>query len=406
MNGIATRRGTRVGGRLRVLVVSTSPQVWGAERSLLALAPLLEERGVALTLASPPGSLSGAWSALDLPHVEFTPGPRFGLRATGGRRPGVRALAREVAETGRAARCLAKLAREADVVHSNSLWGHLDCAGAARIPRRPAVLELHDLVRPGMGRVVLRMAVRLASSSMAVSRAVAATVGMDSDRVRVIPQGVDPERFHPGPADASWRARLSSRPDEPIVGVVGRIDPEKGIGTVVQAMAMLVGPARRSHLAVVGAAALDDGTYEADLRAEASSLLGDRSRFVGAVTEVPAVLRSLDVLVNASTSEPFGLSVLEAQACGVPVIGTDAGGIPEFVTDGETGLLVPPGRADALADGLNRMLGAPGLRHELASAARHGVVEHHTLVARAEAVAGVYRALARTGAGAGAGAER
>jgi glycosyltransferase involved in cell wall biosynthesis len=401
MNGIATRRSTRAGGRLRVLVVSTSAQVWGAERSLLALAPLLEERGVVLTLASPPGSLSEAWSALALPHEEFTPTPRSGLRATGGGRPGARALAREVAETGRAARHLAKLAREVDVVHSNSLWGHLDCAVAGRIARRPAVLELHDLVRPGLGRVVLRMAVRLATSSMAVSHAVAATVGMGLDRVRVIPQAVDPERFHPGPPDARWRARLSSQPDEPIVGVVGRIDPEKGIGTVVQAMTMLVGPARRSHLVVVGAPALDDGTYEVALRAEATTLLGDRSRFVGPVTEVPAVLRSLDVLVNASTSEPFGLSVLEAQACGVPVIGTDAGGIPEFVTDGETGLLVPPGRADALADGLSRMLGTPGLRHELASAARHGVVERHTLVDRAEAVAGVYRAVARAGAGAG-----
>ena len=73
-----------------------------------------------------------------------------------------------------------------------------------------------------------------------------------------------------------------------------------------------------SHLAVVGAPALDDGAYEAALRVEASDLLGDRSRFVGQVEEVPAVLRSLDVLVNASTSEPFGLSVLEAQACGIP----------------------------------------------------------------------------------------
>ena len=400
MNGVATRRSDHAAGRLRVLVVSTSPQVWGAERSLLGLAPLLEEQGVRLALASPPGRLSEAWSALDLPHVEFAVPGRTGLRATGGGRPGVRELAREVASTGRSARRLAQLAREVDVVHSNSLWGHLDCAVAGRIARRPVVLELHDLVRPGLGRIVLRMAVRLASSAMAVSQAVADTVGPDLDCLRVIPQAVDPERFHPGPPDASWRARLSSQPDEPIVGVVGRVDPEKGIRTVVQAMTMLVGPARCSHLAVVGAPSLDDGTYEAQLREEASTLLGDRSRFVGPVTEVPAVLRSLDVLVNASTSEPFGLSVLEAQACGVPVIGTDAGGIPEFVTDGETGLLVAPGRADALAAGLNRMLGAPELRQELATAARHGVVARHTLAARAEAVAGMYRALARAGAGA------
>jgi glycosyltransferase involved in cell wall biosynthesis len=281
------------------------------------------------------------------------------------------------------------------------LWGHLDCAVAGRIARRPVVLELHDLVRPGLGRTVLRSAVRLASGAIAVSRAVADTVGTDRDRIRVIPQGVDPERFRPGPPDATWRARLSSRPDQPIVGVVGRVDPEKGIGTVVRAMAMLQGPARCSHLAVVGAPGLDDGTHETVLRAEASTLLGDRHRFVGPVDEVPAVLRSLDVLVNASTSEPFGLGVLEAQACGVAVIGTDAGGIPEFVSDGETGLLVAPGRPDALAAGLSRLLCVPGLRDDLAAAARSGVVAHHTLAARAAAVAGVYRTLARRGGGAG-----
>jgi glycosyltransferase involved in cell wall biosynthesis len=398
MSGDAERHPDRP---LRVLAVSTSAQVWGAERSLLGLAPLLHARGVTVTLAAPPGHLSQAWVALGLPHVGFTAPDRLGLRTAGGGRPGVRALGREVADTGRGARRLAQLARDMDVVHSNSLWGHLDCAVAGRIARRPVVLELHDLVRPGLGRTVLRSAVRLASGAIAVSRAVADTVGTDRDRIRVIPQGVDPERFRPGPPDATWRARLSSRPDQPIVGVVGRVDPEKGIGTVVRAMAMLQGPARCSHLAVVGAPGLDDGTHETVLRAEASTLLGDRHRFVGPVDEVPAVLRSLDVLVNASTSEPFGLGVLEAQACGVAVIGTDAGGIPEFVSDGETGLLVAPGRPDALAAGLSRLLCVPGLRDDLAAAARSGVVAHHTLAARAAAVAGVYRTLARRGGGAG-----
>jgi glycosyltransferase involved in cell wall biosynthesis len=164
-------------------------------------------------------------------------------------------------------------------------------------------------------------------------------------------------------------------------------------------MAMLDGPARESHLAVVGSPALGPGAYEAQLRAEASDLLGDRCRFTGPAEEVPSVLRSLDVVVNASTSEPFGLSILEAQACGVPVIGTDTGGIPEFVIDGETGLLFSPGRPDELAARLNRLLGAPGLGHDLAAAARRVVTARHTLSARADAVAGVYRELARTGAG-------
>jgi glycosyltransferase involved in cell wall biosynthesis len=381
---------------VRVLVVSLSPQIWGAERSYLGLAPLLVGRGIALTLASPPGPFAEGWSALGLPHVALAAPERLGLRTAQDGRPGLAALLKEAATTAGSARRLARLARNVDAVHSNSLWSHLDCAVAGRMARRPVVLELHDLVRPGLGRSVLKVATRLAAATVAISEAVADTLGSSRGRVQVVPQGVDTERFHPGAADASWRDRLSGRPDEPIVGVVGRVDPEKGITTVVEAMAMLAG---RSRLAVVGAPALDDGSYDAAVRAEASALLGDRARFVGQVDDVPAVLRSLDVLVNASASEPFGLSVLEAQASGVPVIGTDAGGIPEFVTDGETGLLVAPGRPDELAAGLSRLLGAPALRHELAAAARANVVAHHTLEVRADALAGVYRSVAGCGAG-------
>ena len=279
---------------------------------------------------------------------------RLGLRTAQDGRPGLRALLKEVATTGGSARRLARLARDADAVHSNSLWSHLDCAVAGRMARRPVVLELHDLVRPGLGRSVLKVATRLAAATVAISAAVADTVGSSSGRVQVVPQGVDTERFHPGAADASWRDRLSGRPDEPIVGVVGRVDPEKGITDRGRGDGHVGRRGGRSRLAVVGAPALDDGSYDAAVRAEASALLGDRARFVGPVDDVPAVLRSLDVLVNASASEPFGLSVLEAQASGVPVIGTDAGGIPEFVTDGETGLLVAPGRPDELAAGLSR----------------------------------------------------
>ena len=395
MNGGMPRPEHDPDGPVRVLVVSTSPLVWGAERSLLRLAPLLHAQGVLPTLASPSGPFAEAWSATGFPHVECPVSPRLGLRTASDGRPGVGALAREVVTTGRSARRLARLARDADVIHSNSLWGHLDCAVAGRLARRPVVLELHDLVRPGLGRVVLRAAMRLASSTVAISRAVADTAGAHRRGLHIVPQAVDPERFRPGPPEVAWRARLSSRPDEPIVGIVGRIDPEKGIGTVVRAMTMLEGPATKSHLAVVGAPALDDGSYEEELRAEASALLGDRARFVGPVDEVPAVLRALDVLVNASASEPFGLSVLEAQACGVPVIGTDAGGIPEFVTDGETGLLVSPGRPEALAEGISRLLGTPALRGHLTAEARAGVVAHHALSVRAAALADIYRTVAR-----------
>ena len=98
--------------------------------------------------------------------------------------------------------------------------------------------------------------------------------------------------------------------------------------------------------------------------------LGDRVRFVGRTDDVPGTLRALDVLVNVSAAEPFGLSVLEAQATGVAVVGTAAGGIPDFVADDDNGLLVPPGDAAALAAALARLVTDPSLRARLAARGR------------------------------------
>lgn len=153
MNGVTTRGDTHADGRLRVHVVSTSLQVWGAERSVLGLEPLLEVRGVALTLASPPGRLSNAWSAWDAPHAEFAVPGRTGLRPTGGGRPCVRALARDVARTGRRTRCPAQLAQDVDAVYSNSLWGHLDSARQNRVLGAPGLR--HDLVAAARRVVVV-----------------------------------------------------------------------------------------------------------------------------------------------------------------------------------------------------------------------------------------------------------
>src|ERR1700722_13257413 len=106
MNGTVAQPGTHLSRRLQVLFVSMSPQVWGAERSLLGLAPLLSERGLALTLASPSGPFAEAWTALGLPHVGFDAPSRLGLRSADDGRPGLGALGREVATTGRSARRL------------------------------------------------------------------------------------------------------------------------------------------------------------------------------------------------------------------------------------------------------------------------------------------------------------
>jgi glycosyltransferase involved in cell wall biosynthesis len=384
------------GGPISVLVVSHAVGVWGAQLRLIGYAPHLAERGVRFTLAAPPGELAEAWVEAGLPHVALELPAHIDLRRAGGtgrRRP--TAVVREAAAQLRSARRIAALAGQFDVVLSFNLQAHLESVLAARRARRPVVVEVVDLVQAGLGKRLLRTATALADATIANSAATAATLGPRARSVHVIHPGVDLERFSPGSADPAVRAQLTAAPEAPLVGIVGRVDPRKGVGVLVEAMAQLEGPAADARLAVVGDVGIGTAEDTAALRASADRLLGDRIRFVGRRRDVPEVLRALDVLVSASYAEPFGRAVLEAQASGVPVIGTRSGGVPEFVEDGRTGLLVPPRHAAALAAALQRLLGDEALRERLARAGREQAERRFGLADRYDQVAAVYAAVAR-----------
>jgi glycosyltransferase involved in cell wall biosynthesis len=275
-----------------------------------------------------------------------------------------------------------------DLLVANDLSGNLDVALAGRLAHRPVVLDLHDIVRPGFGRRVLDVAAGLATLTVANSRATAVTVTPGSRRsVRVIHPGVDLQRFHPG-RDETMRAEMGASTSEVLVGIVGRIDADKGADVVVEAVARIDDPTVR--LAVVGAAYDDGQVFEQRIRERATILLQDRVRFMGRRSDTPAIIRNLDVLVNASRAEPFGLTVLEAQASGVAVVGSDAGGIPEFVEDGRTGLLAAHGDVEGFARVLRRLVADPALRARLG---RAGLDQagRFSVESRAEEMADAYR---------------
>ena len=287
---------------------------------------------------------------------------------------------------------IARAARSFDVVLSFSLSMHLETAIAGRLARRPVVIEVVDIVRPGLGRQVLRAASRLASTTVVNSVATAGNLDGDAHRARVIHPGVDLDRFRPGPCDDEVRASLGGRPGRPLVGIVGRVDPGKGIEVLLDAMAATDGPIHDAGLVVVGDVGVGGDDYVDGLRSRARAL-GDRVTFAGRRSDVPAVLRCLDVLVNASDAEPFGRSVLEAQASGIAVVGTAAGGIPEFVAHEATGLLVPPADPPALRHALERLLGDAELRGRLGAAGRAQAEQRFDLRLRYDLAADTYRRL-------------
>jgi D-inositol-3-phosphate glycosyltransferase len=303
-----------------------------------------------------------------------------------------------VAGSVRGTRALVRVAKGYDLMYSFALRSHVEVTLAGVIARRPVALDLVNIVRPGVGRQVLRAMSRLATLTVANSRASAAVLPKSAS-VRVIHPGVDLDRFGAGRRDAALRAELVGDRERPLVAIMGRIDVRKGIQVLVEAMHLLRGRAGDARLVVVGEAGTGPQEFADELRRHARELLGDRVTFLGRRNDIPELMRAVDVLVVASVAEPFGLTALEAQASRTPVVGTNSGGIVEFVEDGVTGMLVPPNDPTAMARAIERVLTDHDLRTSIVDEAYRRAVPARGVEAQADEIAQMYRDVAGRRAG-------
>ena len=375
-------------GPARVLIIEQGDGLWGAQRYLLRLAPLLEARGYEQVLAAPQDSaVARTWRSDGRPQVHFPVPPDRRVRRRGDRGPlSPLLLTRELARTAANARRIAALASALgiDCIHANAHWSHLEAAIGGRLAGVPVVLHLHELTLPGIAGRMRAPAVRIAAASVAVSNAVSDCLPERArSRVSVIHNGVDPIALSPGPAHPGIRRELAADPSAPIALAMCRMDPRKGIDQIIRAVAALPGDLRRTQLAIVGSMSPDQG-LAARLRKLGAELLGARVRFLGPREDIAALLRAVEVLVQASSSEGLPLSVLEAQACEAPVVAYPAGGTSEVVRDGETGLLARPDDVADLSACIGRVLTQPGLRSHLVRGARAQVVAEFTLDRQAD----------------------
>ncbi|MFD2766066.1 glycosyltransferase [Micromonospora eburnea] len=211
-------------------------------------------------------------------------------------------------------------------------------------------------------------------------------MGVPRSRITVVPSGVNLATFAPlGPAAERDGAR-------PRVLTVGRLVERKGFQDVIRATALVPD----AECVVVGgppAGLLETDAYALRLRALARSCgIADRVKLVGAVPreEMGRWYRSADVLVAAPWYEPFGLTPLEAMACGVPVIGTAVGGLIDTVVPGRTGDLVPARDPAALGAAIRRLFGDRIRRFAYATAALDRARTHYSWSTTAERLAGLY----------------
>jgi glycosyltransferase involved in cell wall biosynthesis len=195
----------------------------------------------------------------------------------------------------------------------------------------------------------------------------------------VLPLGIDPEVYFPRPQAQAVANDLRTTPQEILIGYLGRISEEKGLKTLLQALKQIQNLSWR--LIVVGS-----GSYETDFDAIAQNLqLKERIKRLGYVphVEAPLYLSAFDLLVLPSETRPnwkeqFGRVIIEAIACGTPVVGSDSGEIPYLLQSTGGGFTFPEGQPEALAEKLQQLILNPLIRLQLIERGRQVVLQNYT----------------------------
>jgi glycosyltransferase involved in cell wall biosynthesis len=203
------------------------------------------------------------------------------------------------------------------------------------------------------------------------------------------------------PATSSTQLALQLPSGVPIVGLVGRLQPWKGQDRLLRAQAILRERGHEIHTLLVGGDAYElSGDYAAELPELARSLdLSEAVTMTGQVPDAGPYIERMDILLNASDPEPFGIVLLEGMARGIALVAVSSGGPKEFITDRQTGVLARSGAPEALADALEVLLESPSLRRRIGEAGRARFEAEYTEVAMCERFYHELEALSGAGRG-------
>lgn len=360
----------------RIAYILPYLETGGTEQHVLNLARVLKERH-SVVLVAPPGPLGERFAAEGISQLTF---PRFDRDFFGG----LRSFGRLIKDLRRQGTDLFHVHAAIELVLLTRLWGG-----------RPVVYTVHGFFGPSAAsdyRLAALVANRAADRVICVSqieREKLVSVGLKPDKAAVVWNGV-PQPRTPDPSEVqAFRTKYGLRPDLVTIGAIGRLEKQKGLEYLVEACAMLNRQGIAHQLVLVG-----DGRERGALETQARSL-GVRVIFTGFLgeNERDAALGSLDIFAMPSIGEALPLSLIEAMGAGKAIAATTVGGIPEIVSDGETGFLAPPRDAAALADRLARFCAEATLRQGQGAAARAFFVQNLTHRAMAERTERVYSGL-------------
>jgi L-malate glycosyltransferase len=339
---------------MRVLYVNHTGLQSGAEIAAIRLLANLPAE-VDPVVASPDGPFAQGVRALGIPWCAL-PAVEASLSLSPAN------LGRGCVGLIRSVRAVRRIARErsADIVHALTVRAAIVAAICIRRTGADLVVTVQDVLPASpVSRVVARLLERRATAIMVDSRYVQERWLGSSDAefpIDVVYPPGDPDRFRPPEIDrAHARDRLGLRPEGPVIGMVGQITPWKAQDDAVRTLHALRERLPSAELVVAGAVLFDSSRYdnpgfEASVHALIAELgLADAVHMLGHRDDIPQVLAALDLLLVPSWEEPFGLVVVEALSCGVPVIATELGGPAEIITDGVDGRLLAPRRPELWA---------------------------------------------------------
>ncbi|HEY0430729.1 MAG TPA: glycosyltransferase family 4 protein [Pyrinomonadaceae bacterium] len=367
---------------MKILFYNHTGQVSGAERMLLLILSRLErsaieplvicpEQGPLQQMADELGVKVASVSGLE---ARFTWRPDQLLRYLKSFFGVIRHLRRTVVSI------------QPELLHANSIRAGL-VATAATIGLGTRVLwHLHDLLpQHPLSTLIRALAAGSSRTEMiAVSEAVARNFRgrwsrFMKDHVSVILNAIDLNKFQPDrTAKKRIRQQLRFRKHDLVVGMVGQLTPRKGQLELLRAFGVALAQAPNTVLLIAGAPLFNrDHEYLELLKRTASELgISHKVRMLGARDDIELIMQSLDLLVVNSKAEPFGLVILEAMACGTPVLAAAVDGIPEIINHGENGWLVSAENEVELAEAMVNLGRQSGLRERMAERGRQHVVAH------------------------------
>ena len=367
---------------MRILHLTSHLNVGGVARYTVSVAKALRRRGHQVVIASGGGELEAEADAAGVPHW------RVPLHTSAEFSPQVFAAARQLRR---------RLRQEpVDVLHAHTRTSQVAAAALSRALRIPYMTTWHGVFRHNLGR---RLWPCTGDLTVAISRPVqeqlVTVFRVDTSRIRLIPNGVDPAHFA-APPDATLLAQYRARhrlPDgQPVIGTVGRLASGgvKGLDLLLGAVHALRQELPDLHLLIVG-----DGPRRPFLERMSRDLgLSSRVHFAGSAADTRVPLALMQVFAfPVRWQEGFGLSLIEAMAAGKPVVATRTGAVPDIVEDGRHGLLVPPEDAASLAQGIARLLKDPAAASRMGREAQARVRQAFSLDRMIGQIESVYQEL-------------